>query len=74
MEISTHLKLRVANATHNFKWVKIIWICQIPSPVFFNIVWETMFTFPGCILSADNEEKMCLVRPFFVWTLYNLSH
>ena len=35
-EISTHLKLRLADAIHNLKWVKIIKIDQIRGQVFLN--------------------------------------
>ena len=36
-KIFTHLKLCVATATHNFKWVKIIHICLIWDLTFANI-------------------------------------
>ena len=34
--ISTHLKLCLATATHNFKWVKITYICLICNDAFAN--------------------------------------
>ena len=37
MEIFTHLKLCLADAIHNFKWVKIVQISQNEDQLFSNI-------------------------------------
>ena len=45
IEIFTHLKLCLATATHNFKWVKIINICLIWDKTFANLDVYTHFCF-----------------------------
>ena len=41
--IFTHLKLCLADAIHNFKWVKIIQICQNGSQLFSNLMIGVAF-------------------------------
>ena len=49
MWIFTHLKLCLEDAIHNFKWVKIIWIWQNESYLFFKSCWSLIgVTFKMC--------------------------
>ena len=45
-QIFTHLKLCLATATHNFKWVKKIHICLIWDQTFENPDVKTLISFP----------------------------
>ena len=63
--ISTHLKLCLAIATHNFKWLKITHNCLIWDETFANLdVWTLIyFTITVFFWSTNNMNKANSIRP-----------
>ena len=55
MVISTHLKLCLVTAVHNFKWVKKTHICLIWEQLFANHDVWTVFSFSRPVIQAVNK-------------------
>ena len=51
-----HLKLCLANATHNFKWLKITHICLIWAQIFANLDVQTHIFFPIKVIWSTNKQ------------------
>ena len=81
--IFSHLKLRLATAVHNFKWLKFTWVCEIEVPThitdtdFQNIVfdvwkqnrvWRLKLRQPSVMSIVDISALE--VNPFSVGTVF----